>query len=104
MLLVVSKNDERLESNESLTATITGVAGNDGCFENVAVTTVFADQSADSAITDNDTATVKVVATDANAAETATDNGEFTVTLSKVNNTGAASLLEAYSDHGIITS
>ena len=38
-------------------------------------------------IADNDSATVSITANDASASETATDNGQFTVSLTKVSST-----------------
>ena len=77
-------DDALIEGSETVIVTIdstdNGLFTIDGASDNATVT-----------ISDNDSAlnSVSISATDANASETATDNGEFTVDLGAVNNTGA---------------
>ena len=74
-----------VEGDETVIATITGT-------DNALFTVDAANDEATVTITDNDNSLngVTITASDAMASETPTDNGEFTIDLGAVNNTGAA--------------
>ncbi len=73
-------DDVLLEGDESIGAMLTN--------SSLGAVTITTNQ-ATATITDNDTATATIVATTPTAAENPSSNGEFTVYLSRVNNTGA---------------
>jgi hypothetical protein len=73
-------DDTLLEGDESVGAILSN--------SSLAAVTIATNQAA-TTITDNDTATATIVATDPTAAENPASSGEFTVYLSKANNTGA---------------
>ena len=77
---VTAADDALLEADEALTGTISSIS-----HSGVTITGA----SAVATIVDNDTATASVTANDASAAENPADSGQFTVSLDKVNNTGA---------------
>ncbi|MGB4758812.1 MAG: Calx-beta domain-containing protein [Candidatus Saccharimonadales bacterium] len=78
-ILIATIDDALLEGNETIEATLS--SSNHG-----AVTIGTA--TATATITDNDTATVNVIASQPSASENPSSNGEFTLSLSKTNNTG----------------
>ncbi len=81
---VTVSDDALLESSESVTLTLSTITGGDSGI------TLGSPLAATISIADNDTATVSIAANDASASEpTPTNNGQFTVTMSKVNNTSS---------------
>ncbi|MFY0689505.1 MAG: hypothetical protein JXQ90_20210, partial [Cyclobacteriaceae bacterium] len=76
--------DALFENNETATAAIGDLSGVTG------VSAGAGNQSADVTIGDDDGVTVSITATDATANESGPDHGEYTVSLSSTNNTGAA--------------
>ena len=78
-------DDALVEGDETVIATITGTS-------NALFTVDAANDEATVTIADNDNSLngVTITASDATASETPTDNGEFTIDLGAVNNTGAA--------------
>ena len=88
-------DDAILESSETVTVTLDSITSGDS---DITIDSV--NNAATATITDDDTATVSIAATDATAAELG-DNGQFTVTLSSVSDTDT---VVSYSIGGTATS
>lgn len=93
-VLVATVDDALLEGNETIEATLSSSSHS-------AVTIGTA--TASSTITDNETATVNVIASQPSADENPSSNGEFTISISKTNNTGSPITVN-YSVSGTATS
>src|SRR5439155_365096 len=77
-------DDAIVEADETVSVTLTGVTSGD---PQITLDPVPANLAATVTILDNDSATVSIAANDATAAETPTNNGQFTVSLTKASST-----------------
>src|SRR5688572_22554426 len=76
-------DDAIVEADETVVVTLDSVSGD----PQITLDPLPANRTATVTIADNDTATVSITANDAAAGETPTNNGQFTVSLTKVSST-----------------